>query len=222
MTRQTSARLAGSAYLLYIAVAFPSMMLFGRANAGAGGAERLARFAAHAQDLQLAAFLSLLGCFAALALAVGLYGATRNEDHEIATLALACRVGEGILGCGIAIAMLAILWLTTAQGPTAPDPAQAGGLVMLLVKARGWSESASATFFAVGSTLFCWLLLRGRMIPTPLAWLGLLSSAALAALIPLELVGVMNGNVTEWMFLPMGGFEMVAGFWLLIKGVAPA
>src|SRR2546426_12221044 len=29
---------------------------------------------------------------------------------------------------------------------------------------------AGATFFAVGSTLFSWLLLRGRMIPVRLAW----------------------------------------------------
>src|SRR4249919_2643431 len=31
-------------------------------------------------------------------------------------------------------------------------------------------------FFAVGSALFSWLLLRGRMIPVGLAWLGVVAS----------------------------------------------
>ncbi|MDB4906134.1 MAG: hypothetical protein JWO05_918 [Gemmatimonadetes bacterium] len=221
MTRTQSARLAGFAYLSYIAVAFPGMLLFGRASAGVGGAERLASIATHAPDVRLAALLSLLGCFAALMVAVGLYGVTRDEDHELATLAMACRTGEGIIAGVMVVAMLGLLWLATARGSTAPDAASANVLAMLLIKVRGWSESTSATFFAVGSTIFCWLLVRGRMIPVPLAWLGLVSSALLAVLIPLELVGITNGNVIGWMFLPMGGFEVVAGVWLLLRGVAP-
>ena len=31
---------------------------------------------------------------------------------------------------------------------------------------------------AIG-TAFCWLLLRGRMIPSPLAWLGVIASVLL-------------------------------------------
>ena len=45
-------------------------------------------------------------------------------------------------------------------------------LGMLLRKVGTWDILISATFFAVGSTLFSYLLLRGRMIPILLAWLG--------------------------------------------------
>src|SRR5688572_7324519 len=38
-------------------------------------------------------------------------------------------------------------------------------------------------YFAAGSTIFCWLLLRGALIPAALAWLGLASSAGLVALL---------------------------------------
>ena len=78
----------------------------------------------------------------------------------------------------------------------------------------------AATLFAVGSTLFSWLLLRGRMISAVLAWLGVVASVLLVALLPLQLVGALTGPVTQFMWLPMAAFEIPLGLWLLIKGVA--
>lgn len=81
-------------------------------------------------------------------------------------------------------------------------------------------------YFAVGSTLFSWLLLRGRMIPVALAWLGVIASAFLVVLIPLQLAGLFGGArpwsspVTWFLWLPMLVFEVALAFWLLIKGVA--
>ncbi len=51
MTRSTNARIAGIAYLFYIAVAFPSMLLSDRAARGDGIAAQLASFAQHATDV---------------------------------------------------------------------------------------------------------------------------------------------------------------------------
>ena len=50
-----------------------------------------------------------------------------------------------------------------------------------------------ATFFAVGSTVFSYLLLRGRMVPASIGWLGVLSSALLVVLLPLQFIGVIRG-----------------------------
>lgn len=84
----------------------------------------------------------------------------------------------------------------------------------------------SAIFFAVGSTLFCWLLLRGRMIPIALAWLGVVASVLLVIILPLQLAGLFGGtlswsaSVTWLVWLPMLVFEVTLALWLLIKGVA--
>jgi hypothetical protein len=84
----------------------------------------------------------------------------------------------------------------------------------------------SAIFFAVGSTLFCWLLLRGRMIPTALAWLGVVASVLLVVILPLQLAGLFDGSmswsasITWIVWLPMLVFEVAFALWLLIKGVA--
>ena len=58
MTRKTNARLAGFTFLFYIAVAFPSMVLFGRATSGEGIAAKFASIAQHAGDLQRQAGLA--------------------------------------------------------------------------------------------------------------------------------------------------------------------
>ena len=85
----------------------------------------------------------------------------------------------------------------------------------------GWKTTVGATFFAVGSTLFSWLLLRGRMIPVALAWLGVLASVLLVVGLPLQLAGVLGGSATQLMWLPMAAFEVPLALWLLIKGLAP-
>jgi len=115
---------------------------------------------------------------------VTLYAITRQQDADLALLALTCRVIEAIPG---------------HQG---------------------------AIFFAVGSTLFSWLLLRGRMIPVALAWLGVLASALLVVILPLQRAGLLGGltswssSVTWLIWLPALVYEVALALWLLIKGVA--
>jgi hypothetical protein len=219
MTRTTNARVAGITFLVYIAAGIGSTVLFGRATGGEGMAAKLASIAAHASDVRLAIVLSLLGCFAALVLGVTLYGITRCEDHELAVLALACRIGEGVLGASN-FRMPALLRLATAgAGAGAPDTATANALGAFLLM-PGAGTVLGATFFAVGSTFFSYLLLRGRMIPLLLAWLGVLASALLVVTLPLQLTGLLQGPATWYMWMPMLVFEVVLALWLIIKGVA--
>jgi len=220
MTRTTNARVAGFTYLFYIAVGVTEMVLFDGATRVEGTAAKLMRVAQHASDVRIAIVLGLVTCFAALVLGVALYGITRDEDHDLAVLALACRAGEGVLNAIGPLATLGLLWVgTAATGGNAPDAA-AAALGAFLLKIRGWSPTISAIFFAVGSTLFSFLLLRGRMVPVPLAWLGVVASVLLLAGLPVQLVGFFGGPTGWLMWLPMLMFEVVLGLWLLIKGVA--
>ena len=214
MTRRNNARLAGFAYLFYIAVAFPSMVLMSRATSGEGMAAKLASVAQHAADVHLVAVLSLLSSCCALALAVSLWSITRDQDPDLAMLGLTCRVAEGVTGAVSIPASLGLLWLAT----NAPDPASAqtlGGFVLQD------SPLVAASFFALGSTLFSWLLLRGRMISVALAWLGVVASILIVVGLTLQLGGLLRGAVPQLMWLPMAAYEIPLGFWLVFKGVAP-
>jgi Domain of unknown function (DUF4386) len=220
MTRRTNARVAGLTFLVYIAVAFPSMVLMSRATSGEGIAAKLANIALHASDVRLAIVLDLISCFCALVLAVTLYGITRDQDPDLAMLVLVFRAAEGVVGAVSIERTTGQLWLATVTGPDSPDPATANALAAVLVKLPSWSMPVAASFFAVGSLIFSWLLLRGRMVPAALAWVGVIASILVVVALPLQLAGYLSGPITEYMWFPMLAFEVPLGFWLLIKGAA--
>jgi len=90
-------------------------------------------------------------------------------------------------------------------------------------------NGAGATYFAVGSTLFCWLFLQGRIIPIALAWLGIVASGLLLVLLVLRTAGLFgpganwSSSLTWLTWLPMLVFELALAVWLIVKGVdAPA
>ena len=219
MTRSTNARIAGFTYLFYTAVGSTLHVLMNRATNAEGTAATLALIAQHATDVRVSVLLSLLETFSALVLAVTLYGITRDQDNEIAMLALVCRVGEGVIGAIIGIPQkLGLLWLATAgAGAGGPDVATVNALgAFLLMPVPG--IPIGTIFFAVGSTLFSYLLLRGRMVPVLLAWFGVLAPAMLVVVLPLQLAGFVKGAWYLW--IPMAVFQVALALWLLIKGVA--
>jgi len=220
MTRTTNARIAGFTFLFYIAAGITSMIVFGRAAAGAEIAARLASIALHATHIGVVSLLALLQSFCAIVLGVTLYAITRDEDADLAMLGLTFRVGEGLIGISLPTS-LALLWLATVTGANAPDARTAQALGALLLKVEASTIFISATFFAVGSTLFSWLLLRGRMIPVTLAWLGVAASILLVVVLPLGGAGFVHGPITMLIWIPMAVFEVLLAVWLLIKGVAP-
>jgi hypothetical protein len=221
MTRRTNARIAGFTFLFYIVVGIASLMLFGQATAGTGIAEKLAGVSAHATSVRITLLLGLLQNFSALVLAVTLYAITRDEDQDLARLGLVSRLGEGLVGAAVPTE-LGLLWLARPTGANAVEPTAASALGAFLLQWGGWASLTSATFFAVGSTFFSCLLLRGRMIPVAMAWLGVGASVLLVVLLPLQLAGFVSGAITSFMWLPMLAFEVPLALWLIVKGVAPA
>lgn len=221
MTRTTNARLAGFAFLFYIAVGLTSMFLSRQATAGAEGAvAKLTSIAQHATLVRLTVLLTLLEVACAVVLAVTLYALTREEDPDLALLALSCRLTEGVLGAVAAVRSLQLLSVAMASATAAPDAAAAQSFGAVLLQQSGLGFGIGATCFAVGSTIFSYLFLRARSIPIWLAWLGVLSSALLVVTLPVQIAGFLSGPVTYYVWIPVALFEVVLALWLLIKGVA--
>ena len=216
MTRNTNARLAGFMFLFYIATAFPLLVLSDRVMGGSDVAAKLANIAQHVPLMRVLIVLNLSTFLSALLLAVSLYGITRDEDHELAVLALSCRIAEGVINAISTAVPLGLLWIAT------DDSRASIAVAAFLLKSGDWTMNISATCFAVGSTIFAYLLLRGRIIPVWLAWLGVAGSALLVVAIPMQLVDVLHAPVTDLMYLPVAAFEVIAGFWLLFKGCGGA
>lgn len=130
MTLPSNARVAGTAYLLYIASGIGSM----------------------AAPAQIRPVLGTVMALCALTLGATLYAITRHVDSDLALLAMLCRVLEA-------------------------------------------GSSSAEIYFAIGSTIFCWLLFKGRTIPVWLSLLGLVSSGGLVVLL---LVQQAAGTSTDW------------------------
>jgi hypothetical protein len=130
----------------------------------------------------------------AVILALTLFVVGRVEQPVVAALGMVFRLAEGTLGSALHLTGITLTRATLID----------------------------ATLFAIGSTFFCWLLLRGRMLPRALAWTGLVASVILVIGLPLELGGLLGAPLTMLMWIPMLAFEVPAGLWLLAKGVPPS
>jgi hypothetical protein len=224
MTHRTNARLAGSMFLLYIATGITQMVLFNQATRGAEEtAATLASIALHASLVEVTVLLTLLQAVYAMVLGVTLYALTRDQDHDLALLAMSFRVGEGVINAVSTARTLALLSIATVPiGAATRDPAATNALGALLLRMGGLGMIA-AFCFAVASTLFSYLFVRARSIPVVLAWLGLLASLLWVVGLPLQMTGFLSGSVTYILWIPMAVFEVTFALWLIIKGVvAPA
>ncbi|MDQ8165143.1 MAG: hypothetical protein P3A28_05225 [Gemmatimonadota bacterium] len=147
MTQASNSRLAGTAYLLYVAAGMASMAL----------------------PADLRPVLGTVMSLCALALGVALFALTSHVDRDLATAAMLCRILE-------------------AAGRN------------------------SEIFFAIGSTIFCLLLLRGRVVHRTLASLGLIASAGLTVLLigqqAMGLTTNWSSPVTWVIWLPLLVFEL--------------
>ena len=218
MTRMQNARLAGTAYLSYIVVGMANEILASQSTGADGTVAKLSRIAEHATDVRVGVILKLCECFCALVLAVSLYAITRDQDHELAILGLVCRVTEGVFIASLIPNALGLLSLAELRAGTGvPDVATTNAFGAFLQRPDGL---IGAIFYAVGSAIFSYLLLWGRMIPVPLARWGLFASTLLVIGLPLQLVGFLRGPLTGYQWVPALIFAPVFALWLLIKGVA--
>jgi hypothetical protein len=219
MTRRTNARVAGATFLLYIVVGITDLIVFGGTDSGSTPAARLESIASNASVVPAQIGVALTICVIATTLGASLYGLTREEDHELALLAFVFRAMEGMVAAIAPLFTLALLFLATNGGaPTSADAAATNAIAGVLFKVSAWKATVAAILFSFGSTIFTWLMLRGGMIPRPLAVLGFAASILLVAVIPLQLMGILTGGMVNLVWVPMALFEIPLGFWLIIKG----
>ncbi|ABP52976.1 DUF4386 domain-containing protein [Salinispora tropica] len=213
MSERFAARLAGALFLLVIAVVLASSAA---AGGDAGGiAQRLASIAEDPSGLRLSIVLLTVAGIATLGLGAMLHAITRRQDPSLAAFALACRAVESGL---YAVQILGAMLLLSLSRQNTDRVRELGAAT---VDVAAWSNNVGACFFAVGSAVFAYILLRSRAVPRPLAILGLLASLLLAVSIPFQsaagAVTTEGAGILLW--LPMFAFELTAGGWLLIKGL---
>lgn len=217
--RPTNARIAGLMFLLYIGLGIAGMILFDEATNAPSSGSQLANIAQHVTDVRVSIVLALFSAFVAMVLSTALYAITREQDRFLAMLAMTSLFGAAVIEAIYIPTTLGLLALATTGGGNTADAAAINALGTFLLTARAWNPLIAATFFAVGSTLYSWLLLRGRMIPVALAALGVLASVLWVVGLPLQLLGLMPDTVAWGIYVPMAAFQISVGLWLVFKGI---
>jgi len=216
MSTAVSARVAGFVFLVYIAAGLESLSLTQAVAESADAAEKLAGMAKNITLFRYAALLDLACAFSACILAVTLYTITAAHGATAALLAMVCRLVEGMLIATSLLDSLGVLWLA-GRSDVASEAVQ-----VLAAYAMRSEVTLTSIFFAAGSFLFACLFVRGRLVPAPLAWLGVLASLTLLVVLPPQLVGFLSDPRLLAAWLPMLLFEVPLALWLLVKGAPDA
>jgi len=162
----------------------------------------------------------LLGGACNAILAVAFYTMLKQVSSPLALLAAFWRLGEAVILGHMTLngmTVLNILSPSALSGVFSPGQVQA--LASLYVGAQGDEFSIGLVYYSLGSTLFCYLLLKSRYFPRVLAWWGLVSS--FVALISTLVMIVFPGadGIAPGCYAPVGIFEIVTGLWLVIAGI---
>jgi hypothetical protein len=152
-------------------------------------------------------------------LAHALYLILKTVNKNLALLALLWRIGEAIIGAGVAV-LTGFIPLLLLNGETTFEQDQLQALVGLFLQLRSAGLDVVLIFIGMGGTVFCYLFFTSKYVPRILAIWGMMTYLSMLIL---ALVSILSPNLPESVkmifYAPGGLFELIFGLWLLVKGV---
>jgi len=168
------------------------------------------------KKFRISIVVDLVSHASVIALAGLLYLAFSPYNKSLALVGTLWRVAEGTI---IALNEINhIMRLAVAQKFVSATGAEAGVLETIgrtLIQAEGWGLKIGLAFLALGHLLYAILFVTSGAVPLALGWFGIVASILAAGGIWLNLI---NPNLSMASFLILIPYEIVLGFWLLIRG----
>lgn len=152
-------------------------------------------------------------------LSLALYVILKTVNKNLALLALLWRLGEAIIGGGVAV-LSGLVPLLLLNNEVTFETAQLQSLVGVFLEVRNAGLDVVLIFIGVGGTLFCYLLFKSQYIPRILSVWGMLTYLSMLLL---AFTSILMPNLSEAvkmaLYAPGGLFEIIIGLWLLVKGI---
>lgn len=152
-------------------------------------------------------------------LAHALYVILKTVNKNLALLAMLWRIGEAVIGAGVAV-LTGFIPLLLLNGKAAFEQDQLQSLVGLFLQLRSAGLDVVLIFIGMGGTVFCYLFFTSKYVPRILAIWGMITYLSM---LTLALVSILSPSLPESVkmtfYAPGGLFEIIIGLWLLIKGV---
>lgn len=219
---QRTARIAGTWFILTFVFSIPAALLYSPVLndpsyiVGAGADTRV----------QIGAFLETLLAIANIATAVVLFPILKHQSESIALGYVASRVLESTV---IVVGVISVLAVVTLRQDLAASGGADGSLVAVghsLVAVKNQTFLLGPAFCAGfgNSLLLGYLMFRSRLVPRPMAVVGLIGGPLAFATATAVLFGAYEQqSAVNFVFtVPEIIWEASLGIWLVVKGFRPA
>jgi hypothetical protein len=215
-----SALVTGVLFIVTFLTSIPALGLYGpvldnsRYVLGAGADTRIF----------VGALLEVLLAISGIGTAVAIFPVVRRQNESIALGYVAARIVESTI---IAIGIVSVLSVVTMRRDFAG--ADAGSFVVAgqaLVAIHKWTFLLGPGFVPgiENGLMLGYLMCRSRLVPRPIAVLGLIAGPLAIASATAELFGLFPQTSATSFFLvfPEALFEALIGLWLTFKGFSPS
>ena len=214
-TNKNIPRYIGVAFLLQAVASFVAgSMLPGVLSVSDNIVETMTDLANNVLRVRVGITVELITVIALVILSSLLFIVLKKQNMKIALVALGLRLTEVALLAGSRIKTFSLLRISQAS-ISEGHPTYLQTLGSLTYETQEFAYAVNMVFFALGGTLFYYLLFQSRYVPRWLALFGLIAA-------PLALIGtvieLLGYSVPLIMFIPNLPFELTIGLWLLIKG----
>jgi hypothetical protein len=176
--------------------------------------------------VRLGAFLEVIIAIAIIGTAVTLFPIVKRQNEGFALGYVAARVFESTI---IVVGIISLLSVVTLRqdfaGAAGADEASLVTVGKSLVAIHDWTFLLGPGFMpGVNGILLGYLMYSSRLVPRPLALLGLVGGPLLFASGIAVLFEVIEaGSVWQGIAsIPVAAFEVTLGIWLIVKGFNPS
>jgi hypothetical protein len=225
-SRRKAATLVGVAYLFVLGPAvFAEFYVRSQLVAFDNVAQTAQNIVAHERLFRLGIASNLTVFAADVVLIIALYVVLKPVNRSLAQLATAWGLIETATLVAVTLSDFDVLRILSGAGYLqAFEADQLQSLAGLSLSAHGDVYNVGLVFAGLRSTAFCYLWLKSRLIPRPLAAWGVLASflmgaSAFSFVIAPELARVVGVEIYG---APIFLFELTMGLWLLFRGLPPS
>jgi hypothetical protein len=171
---------------------------------------------AHSMRVKISILLDLLSSAAVIALAVSLFASLKEQNRNLALLALALWICEAVVLAASKVSVFSLLLLSEEYLQAgSPDSPYYHTLGSLFVDASQKGFLIVQFFFSLGGVLFYFLFYQSNLIPRLISGWGLVAVTLVFAEVSLDMMGHSAGLV---LLVPYMFFEPFIGVWLITRG----
>jgi hypothetical protein len=212
-------RLLGAAFLLQaIASAVAGLVLLGPLMVPGNIVASMTNIANNAWQMRASIVVEMITAIGIVMLGALLFVTLQKQNGKIALVALGLYLIEAAILAVSRMAAFALL-LVSQESVVAGHPPYLQTLGNLFYETQSFGYDLHMLPFALGATMFYYLLFKSGFIPRLLSLWGLIAA-------PLALIGILFSllgyQVPIIAFIPNLPFELGIGVWLIVKGIPDA